>query len=43
VVVDHEALEDDSDVYAVVRDRVVSVTPLTWSMTAVTTWQPPGG
>jgi len=42
VVVDHEALEDDSDVYAVVRDRVVSVTPLTWSMTAVTTWQPPG-
>ena len=40
VVVDEDLLEPDSDICAVVKDRVVSVTPLTWSMTAHTTWQP---
>lgn len=38
---DENALEQDSDVYAVVVDRVVSVTPLSWSMTARAKWDPP--
>jgi 5'-nucleotidase len=40
VQVDDAALEPDSDVWAVTRDGVVSVTPLGWSMTAQTAWQP---
>jgi 5'-nucleotidase len=38
--VDADRLEPDSDVRAVVCDGVVSVTPLSWSMTARTEWQP---
>lgn len=34
VKVDREALEPDSDIYALVVDRVVSVTPLTFDLTA---------
>jgi len=41
IEVDPDKLERDSDVYAVVYDRVVSVTPLSWSMTARAEWQPP--
>jgi 5'-nucleotidase len=37
---DAERIEPDSDIQAVVRDGVVSVTPLTWSMTARTDWEP---
>jgi 5'-nucleotidase len=39
-VVDVDRLEPDSDVQALVRDGVVSVTPLSWSMTARTDWYP---
>jgi broad specificity polyphosphatase/5'/3'-nucleotidase SurE len=39
-VVKPELLEPDSDIRAVACDGVVSVTPLTWSMTARTDWQP---
>jgi len=39
-VVEPELLEPDSDIRAVACDGVVSVTPLTWSMTARTDWQP---
>jgi 5'-nucleotidase len=42
VVVDHHRLEPDSDIHAVVHDRVCSVTPLTWRMTAETDWTPWG-
>jgi len=35
-----EQVEADSDVRAIMFDRVVSVTPLSWSMTADTTWRP---
>jgi hypothetical protein len=38
--VDADQLEVDSDIRAVVFDGVVSVTPLSWSMTARTDWQP---
>jgi 5'-nucleotidase len=38
--VDLDRLEADSDVRAIVCDGVVSVTPLSWSMTAHTDWQP---
>jgi 5'-nucleotidase len=38
--VDADQLEVDSDIRAVVIDGVVSVTPLSWSMTAHTDWQP---
>ncbi len=34
VVVNREALEPDSDIYAVLIDRVISVTPLTYDLTA---------
>jgi 5'-nucleotidase len=37
---DADRIEPDSDIQAVVRDGVASVTPLTWSMTARTDWQP---
>ena len=40
VVVDRERLEPGSDIHAVVCDRVASVTPLTWRMTADTKWMP---
>jgi 5'-nucleotidase len=42
VVVDWNTLEPGTDIYAVVRDQVASVTPLTWRMTADTDWEPPG-
>jgi 5'-nucleotidase len=40
VNVDREHVEPGSDVHALVVDEVVSVTPLTWSMTATTDWRP---
>jgi 5'/3'-nucleotidase len=40
VVVDWDRLEPGTDIYAVVCDRVASVTPLTWRMTADTDWVP---
>jgi len=42
-LVEPDLLEPDSDVRAVACDGVVSVTPLTWSMTAATGWQPAAG
>jgi 5'-nucleotidase len=41
-VVDWDRLEPGTDIEAVVRDQVVSVTPLTWRMTADTGWEPRG-
>jgi 5'-nucleotidase len=41
--VDADQLEVNSDIRAVVCDGVVSVTPLSWSMTAHTDWQPRAG
>ena len=38
--VDADQLEVNSDIRAIVCDGVVSVTPLSWSMTAHTDWQP---
>ena len=38
--VDLPLIEPGSDVEAVVLDKVVSVTPLTWSMTAESDWRP---
>jgi hypothetical protein len=43
VVVDWDRLEPGTDIHAVVRDQVASVTPLTWQMTAHTEWTPPVG
>jgi 5'-nucleotidase len=40
VVVDRDRLEPWTDIYAVVCDRVASVTPLTSQMTADTHWEP---
>jgi 5'-nucleotidase len=40
VVVDWDRLEPGTDIHAVVRDQVASVTPLTWRMTADTDWVP---
>jgi len=37
-VIDTDNLEESSDIKAVVLDRVVSVTPLVWSLTAQTEW-----
>ena len=42
VVVDWDRLEPGTDIHAVVRDQVASVTPLTWRMTADTGWEPRG-
>ena len=42
-IVEPDLLEPDSDVRAVACDGVVSVTPLTWSMTAATDWRPAAG
>jgi 5'-nucleotidase len=39
-VVDPARLEPGTDIYAIVRDQVVSVTPLTWQQTATTDWTP---
>ncbi len=39
-VVDWDQLEPGSDIHAIVRDQVASVTPLTRRMTADTSWQP---
>jgi 5'-nucleotidase len=39
-VVEPELLEPDSDIRAIACDKVISATPLTWSMTARTDWQP---
>jgi 5'-nucleotidase len=43
VVVDRDRLEPGTDIHAIVCDQVVSVTPLTWQMTAQTAWVPPAG
>jgi 5'-nucleotidase len=43
VVVDWDRLEPGTDIHAVVRDQVASVTPLTWRQTARTGWTPPDG
>lgn len=40
IAVDWDELEPDSDIYAIARDQVASVTPLTWRMTADTAWTP---
>ena len=40
VAVDWDRLEPETDVYAIAVDEVVSVTPLTWRMTADTDWKP---
>ena len=40
VAVDWDRLEPGTDVYAIAVDEVVSVTPLTWQMTADTDWTP---
>ena len=40
VVVDPATLEPGTDIHAVVRDQVASVTPLTWQQTASTDWTP---
>ena len=37
---DWDRLEPGTDIEAVIRDQVVSVTPLTWRMTADTDWEP---
>ena len=42
ISVEGHHVEPGSDVHALVVDEVVSVTPLTWSMTAVTDWRPSG-
>ena len=39
-VVEPDLLEPDSDIRAIACDGVISVTPLTWSITARTDWQP---
>jgi len=38
IVVDENTLEPDSDIQALIYDRKVSVTPLTWVMTAESPW-----
>ena len=38
VRIDHSTLEADSDIRAFALDRVVSVTPLTWTLTARERW-----
>jgi 5'-nucleotidase len=40
VLVDSDRLEAGTDIHAIVRDQVASVTPLTWQMTATTDWAP---
>jgi 5'-nucleotidase len=43
VVIDWDRLEPGTDIHAVLRDQVASVTPLTWRMTADTGWTPRRG
>jgi 5'-nucleotidase len=38
VGIDPDRLEPRTDIHAIVRDRVASVTPLTWQQTAATDW-----
>jgi 5'-nucleotidase len=38
LVVDRDTLEKSSDIQAVTFDKVVSVTPLVWNLTANTEW-----
>jgi broad specificity polyphosphatase/5'/3'-nucleotidase SurE len=38
--VDWDRVEPGTDIHAIVRDQVASVTPLTWQMTAQTDWMP---
>ena len=40
VRIDESTLEADSDVRALALDRVVSITPMTWSLTARDRWIP---
>ncbi|HJY73054.1 MAG TPA: 5'/3'-nucleotidase SurE [Streptosporangiaceae bacterium] len=40
VAIDWERVEPGTDIHAIVRDHVASVTPLTWQMTAQTDWMP---
>jgi 5'-nucleotidase len=40
ITVDWDRLEVGTDIHAVIRDEVASVTPLTWRMTADTDWVP---
>ena len=42
VIIDPDRLEPGTDIHAIVRDQVVSVTPLTWQQTASTDWTPAG-
>jgi 5'-nucleotidase len=42
VVVDPDRLEPGTDIHAIVRDQVASVTPLTCQQTAPTSWMPSG-
>ena len=42
VIIDPDRLEPGTDIHAIVRDQVVSVTPLTWQQTAITDWTPAG-
>jgi 5'-nucleotidase len=42
VVVDENRLEPGTDIHAIVRDQVASVTPLTCQQTAQTSWMPAG-
>jgi 5'-nucleotidase len=37
--IDRDTLEPDSDIKAFVFDRVISVTPITWDLTAKTSWR----
>ncbi len=42
LVVDSARLEPGTDIHAIVRDQVASVTPLTWQQTVTTDWMPAG-
>jgi len=38
ISVDQECLEETSDIRALIVDKVVSITPLTWNLTAQCKW-----
>ena len=40
VGIDPDRLEPGTDIHAIIRDQVASVTPLTWQQTAATDWAP---
>ena len=42
VIIDPDRLEPGTDIHAIVRDQVASVTPRTWQQTAITDWTPAG-